>query len=140
MRMEDASGSPVHNMDQVSKDLEEALIPSPSFAEYQSVLKEKTGASEGGLTLCTYQMMKTWSPKYLKASYLCLDEMWKHRYVPEWWKWRWLHPIPKVQSVVLSLEKLRPIMLVEVTRKLWTQITIRRIQAVLERHSLSLSS
>ena len=123
-------------MDQVSKDLEDALIPFPSFAEDQAVLKEKTGTSAGGLTLCTYQMMRTWSPEYFKASYHCLDEMWKHRYVPEWWKWRWLHPIPKVQSAVLSLEKLRPIMLVEVTRKLWTQITILRIQAVLERHSL----
>ena len=136
MRREDANGTPIHNMEKLRKELEEALIPSPSFEEYKTVLKEKTGTSAGGLTLCTYQMMRTWSPEYLKASYDCLAEMWTVKHLPEWWKWRWPHPIPKVQSSVLSLEKLRPIMLVEVTRKLWTQITIRRIQTILEKYQI----
>ena len=39
MRMEDANGTPSHNMDKLGKEQEEALIPSPSFKEYKSVLK-----------------------------------------------------------------------------------------------------
>ena len=123
-------------MDLLTRCMEEALAPPPTLSEFKEALKAKTGTSAGGFTLCTYQMMRTWPPDYVEAAYSCLEEMWAHRHVPKWWKWRWLHPIPKVQSSVLSLDKLRPIMLVEVTMKLWTQITIRRIQAVWERYSI----
>ena len=115
-------------MKRVANELAIALTPPPTREEFKAALNQKSGVSAGGFTLCTYQMMKTWTEEYFEAAYLRLEEMWYHKHIPEWWKWRWLHPIPKVASNVLSLEILRPIMLIEVTRKLWHSITFDRIR------------
>jgi len=49
-------------------------------------------------------------------AYECLAWMWQDRSIPACWKWKWLVPIPKNSSE--RLQDIRPIMLMEVLRKL----------------------
>ena len=52
----------------------------------------------------------------IEEAYNCLATMWTHQHPPEAWKWKWLVPIPKGTSEKIS--DMRPIMLMEVLRKL----------------------
>ena len=49
------------------------------------------------------------------------------RVVPESWMHRWISVIPKDKSGPIQLERIRPISLYEVTRKIWTGILNSRI-------------
>ena len=55
----------------------------PTREEFKAALNQKSGVSAEGFTLCTYQMMKTWTEEYFKAAYLCQEEMWYHKHIPE---------------------------------------------------------
>ena len=50
------------------------------------------------------------------------------------WGRRWLQPIPKILNP--SLEDLRPLMLVEVTRKIWVGLIMGHIAKFWERNGL----
>ena len=71
-------------------------------------------------------MIKAWPEHVRRVVYECLCELWQDRSAPQHWKWRFLVPIPKKESP--SLNDLRPLMLVEALRKIWTSIFVRRIQ------------
>jgi len=61
--------------------------------------------------------------------------MWADKHVPDWWKFRWLAPIPK-DPANPTVTELRPIMLLEVLRKCWTGLIVKTIMSSVERHSL----
>jgi len=60
--------------------------------------------------------------------------MWKDGVVPKEWIRKWLVLIPK--GVGESLDDLRPLMLIEATRKIWSGIFLARIQSFLERNKV----
>ena len=71
-------------------------------------------------------------------AYECLATIWQDRHIPAAWKWKWLVPIPKNASK--RIQDIRPIMLMEVLRKLWTGLIVDEVTSSLQRHSaLSLS-
>ena len=71
-------------------------------------------------------------------AYECLATIWQDRHIPAAWKWKWLVPIPKNASK--RIQDIRPIMLMEVLRKLWTGLIVAEVTSSLQRHSaLSLS-
>ena len=74
-------------------------------------------------------MIKAWPEHVRKTVYECLCETWQDRTALQHWKWRFLVPTPKKESPTLN--DLRPLMLVEEPRKIWTSIFVRRIQGVL---------
>jgi len=51
-------------------------------------------------------------------------------------KWSWLCPKPKHPEVEITLDGHRPLILLEVFRKVWVGITIDRITAAWERHGI----
>ena len=59
---------------------------------------------------------------HLRHVYHHLASLWETKAVPPWWQCRWLCPIPKVPDPDPSMDDLRPLMLVEVLRKLWVGI------------------
>ena len=67
-----------------------------------------------------------WGVKVKSRVYECLVERWKKRESSPGWEVRWLAPIPKIQDP--SLDDLRPLMLVEVMRKIWVGLIMEKIR------------
>jgi hypothetical protein len=71
-------------------------------------------------------MIKLWSDDQVQFAYEHLCVLWRDRAIPEYWRWRWIAPIPKKDEP--ELEELRPITLIEALRKIWISLFIRRFQ------------
>jgi len=76
--------------------------------------------------------MKTWTPKVLKEAFNAMTIIWETGQIPLWWKKKWLCPKPKVDPALATLEYLRPISLLDITRKFWMGIIVGRIVVVWE--------
>jgi len=61
----------------------------------------------------------------IAEAYECLATMWHDRHFPAAWKWKWLVPIPKNTSK--RIQDIRPIMLMEVRRKIWTGLLVDKV-------------
>ena len=71
-------------------------------------------------------MVKLWNEKVKRRVYECLCEKWGKKERCEGWEKRYLAPIPKNEDP--ALDDLRPLMLVEVLRKLWVGLIMERIR------------
>jgi len=60
-----------------------------------AIISAKPGKTSGGITGFTYNHMKAWSKNFKREVYNNLTKTWKAMEAPDWWKWRWLCPIPK---------------------------------------------
>ena len=118
----------------VEADLSPLLVSAPSLAEFKAAIANKSGHSAGGPSGLLYDHIKCWSPDVVEEAYSCLCVLWTARHVPEAWLWKWLVPLPKGTSNRLA--DLRPIMLMEVLRKLWTGLIVRRIVSSLLKHNV----
>ena len=87
------------------------------------------------MTGLTYVMMKAWPEELTLLAYNGLVRMWQAKHIPEWWKWRWLVPLPKKPNNPL-LSELRPIMLIETLRKLWSSLVMKSVHGVIVRHGV----
>ena len=61
--------------------------------------------------------------------------LWPTQHIPEFWKQRWLIPLPKTEELN-NIEDLRPICRLEIFRKLWTSILTYRIRTAWETHDM----
>jgi len=102
--------------DRVYADLNDLIAVPPSLDEFTGVLHSKNGHSSGGLSGLQYKHLQNWSPAMVAEACACLASMWTHQHTPDSWKWKWLVPIPKGHSA--KIQDMRPIMLMEVLRKL----------------------
>ena len=73
----------------------------------------------------SYHLMQLLPDEYKKRIYEVLVEAWKTRTPIEGWGDRWLVPIPKIEDP--TLKDLRPLMLVEVIRKIWVGLLMNKI-------------
>jgi hypothetical protein len=81
---------------------QEKLIATPSFDEFMTGVKEAKINCAAGVSGLTNAMMKLWSPELLRSVYDEIVKLWERKEVPEYWKWSWLAPIPKVQDPELK--------------------------------------
>ena len=72
-------------------------------------------------------MLASLPPPLLAAAYEHTKLLWEHRVGCPLWKWRLLSPLPKV-LYSSNLNDIRPITLIETTRKVWASIIVGRIQ------------
>ena len=122
----------------VLADLQPLLCRAPSLDKFAALIKSKQGNSSGGPSGLQYKHIQHWKPAMVAEAYECLATIWQDRHIPAAWKWKWLVPIPKNASK--RIQDIRPIMLMEVLRKLWTGLIVDEVTSSLQRHSaLSLS-
>jgi hypothetical protein len=88
-----------------------------------------------GLTGFSYRHLKALPDDLHKAKYDMLCSLWTTQHIPEFWKQRWLFPLPKTDELT-NIEDLRPICPLEIFRKLWTSIITHRIRNAWETHNL----
>ena len=104
-----------------------AIAECPSLLEFRKAIALSKKDSAAGLSDLSYNMLKIAPLPVITAIYDCLCALWVNKEVPEHHKWRWLLPIPKVTSPEQT--DLRPLSLVEVSRKLWASILMRKVSS-----------
>ena len=102
--------------------------PTTTILQPSSPTKKDTAPGMSGLS---YRHLKTLPEDLHKATYQMLCTLWPTQHIPEFWKQRWLFPLPKTAELN-NIEDLRPISLLEIFRKLWTSILTYRIRTTWE--------
>lgn len=111
------------------------LMATPTLQEFQQSINHTKSFSSGGMSGLTNNMMKCWPKKMVESVHMMLCDIWNDDHgIPDYWKWKWLVPIPKVPNP--AKEDLRPLALIEVLRKVWSGIFVHRIQKFLEFNKL----
>ena len=77
-------------------------------------------------------MMAEWPQEIMEAVYKALCKLDESSTVPLYWKNKALIPMPKAPNP--TLEQLRPLMLIEVLRKVWCGFSVRAVWQFLEKH------
>lgn len=103
------------------------LETPPTYSEFRNALHHSKRQSSAGLTGVTYNLMSLWPDTTAQQVHSLLCAIWRHKSTPTFWKWRWLVPIPK-KADNNTLINLRPISLIETSRKLWIGIFIDKIK------------
>jgi hypothetical protein len=83
--------------------------------EMRRIIKKKSNAAPG-LSRLTYQMLSLLPEEASRDMFRLMERMWNAKHVPEFWKLKGLIGLPKVE-VVTGVNDLRPIGLIETTRK-----------------------
>jgi hypothetical protein len=117
----------------VETRLLDLLSTPPSFEVFSQSINSLPNASAGGISGLTYNQLKAWPDCALRAAYSALSAQWYSHQIPAFFKLKWLVPLSKLKEPgTPTLLQLRPIVLIEVLRKIWTNIVIQRIKTVLE--------
>ena len=121
-------------VDAVRAELQGELAAPPTLDEFISTIEGHRGSTTPGATGLTYHMVKGWPGPIRVFAHHCLVELWALPDTPLWLQWGWLCPKPKDPAAEVTLDGLRPLILLEVLRKLWVGIVIQRITRAWERH------
>ena len=119
----------------VKDHIEATLTAPPTLAEFKSACKNTKGGDAPGPSGLTWQMVSNWSDPVVEHVYNLLISIHADGSSPQHWAWKWLAPIPKVTSNV-TVKDLRPLSLIEVLRKLWNGIQVRKVWPLLAKHNL----
>ena len=112
----------------LEQHLEAAFNADFTEAEMKKLVKSSKSTTPG-LTGFSYQMMKLLPEERLTELFQLLNSLWKTRTVPEFWTYKALQGLPKSSKPNPGVGDLRPIGLIEVTRKLWTRMVMSKIFA-----------
>ena len=118
----------------LQKEMAEEMDRCPTLDEFKNTIKCLKKNSAPGMSGLSYNMIIAWPPEMAEKMYECLASIWANKEIPDWWKWRWLVPIPKAEMDIPEVEKLRPLTLVEPIRKLWLRIILDKITRLWRKH------
>jgi hypothetical protein len=114
-----------------ARELEHYIPTLQEFKLHINTLNPRSAAGFSGLS---YLMVQFWPDLVVERAYECLREAWLRKEGLEGWGTRLLAPIPKKPNP--ELKDLRPLMLVEVMRKIWVGLITSKITSFLGKHSL----
>ena len=103
----------VPNIHAGREQLHTVFTQPPTYDDYLLAIKSDKKNTAPGLTGFSYRHLKALPDDLHKATYVMLCSLWPTQHIPDYWKQRWLVPLPKT-----SIEDLRPICLLEIFRKL----------------------
>jgi len=122
---------PEDDMDKRTKQCEELKIElekCPTIDELNNAINRSKKGKAGGPTGLTYNMLKLASKEMVNDIYKEMVELWNNELeIADFWQNRWLKAVSK-GDYQITAESARPIMLIEVTRKLWMSILMKRIE------------
>ncbi len=106
----------------------------PTFEEFEETISKMDPHSTGGISGLTYHMVQKWETRVKKKVFEELVDCWVRKVVPEGWGDSMLAPIPKV--VDPTIDELRPLMLFEVLRKIWTGMIMVKLRDYWNKYGL----
>ncbi len=120
---------------EIKMELHRAMNTPFTYQEFEHCRRHlSVGKSPGPSGLTTTQI-KHWGPDTSRAVFDLSNLMWQHHHVPEWWQDRLMTLLPK-EPGNHDLNKIRPISLFEVMRKMWAGMVTIRIQRIWHLHKL----
>jgi hypothetical protein len=120
--------------EEASEGLKALMESEPTIEEWTARVKGLPKKSAPGPSGLTYDMIQCWSEAVHAAVLKAHVALWRNGKIPDEWVRKWLVLIPK--GVGGSLDDLRPLMLIEATRKIWAGIFLGRIQAFLDANKM----
>ena len=87
--------------------LTEVFTQPPTYDDYLTAIKSHRKDTAPGMSGLSYRHLKTLPEDLYKATYQMLCTLWPTQHIPEYWKQRWLVPLPKTTELN-SIEYLRP--------------------------------
>ena len=118
----------------IREQLTQELAAAPTIEEFTERISQLKRNSSPGMSGLSYNMLRKAPKVVIQEMHKCLAQFWEDKHIPASWKWRWLVPIPKKPTDSPTLEELRPLMLCEALRKVWSALVIAKIQAALHQH------
>ena len=112
-------------IDEASHHISDILQEGVSWEEFHHHLTHMDTGTAPGWTGFTHAMMRSWPEPLMREVHSILQKFGPSN-APAWWSYRLMSPIQKVQGST-SLDSLRPIMILEVVRKVWTTLLHRKI-------------
>ena len=115
-----------------------ALSPekvTPTLTEFLTILQASSSESAGGPSGATYHMLKHLPMETLELLYNSILECWLNKDPPKWWKTKLMYLLAKRPNDH-TIGNIRPIVLLEITRKLWFKIIGRKISAAIEAENI----
>ena len=119
--------------EEVSREIAGVSAKPIRFDEFNDAIDRAKSDKAPGPSGFTINMLKSLSTDSKRFIHRSMTVMWEKKFIPQWMKDRMMALIPK-KSGEPTLDNLRPIGLLEVLRKIWAGIVIRRIQRVWEKH------
>ena len=116
-------------------DLQDILNKPISFDDFLSALKHRNGIKTPGPSGLSISILQATPIPILKSLHMVLQTMWSRRHVPKSWQTREMALLPKKPSSI-HLNDMRPLMLLEVLRKLWLQLILRPVSTYITQQSL----
>jgi hypothetical protein len=107
---------------------------TPSYNEFLDFIETTNPRSAGGYNGLNYNLLRNLPSELKKRISEILVEAWTTRTPLEGWGDRWLVPIPKIKDP--TLKDLRPIMLVDVLRKVWVGLLLNRVRIAWDKWGL----
>jgi len=105
--------------------------------EYDEFIRHVRKPRKGkapGMTGLTYEMIRALPEEHSRVMFSYLAAMYEEFHAPQWFKDRWLCPLPKKENP--TVDDLRPISLLETLRKLWLGLIMRRFTNMVKEHEL----
>jgi hypothetical protein len=124
------------HLDELRSEMAKVLTEPINPESFDKAISIRSNNKSPGITGFTINMMKQLNPDVRSYIFDLLNDMWVVKYIPEWWKDRWVVLVPKVTTQHVPLDKLRPICLLETTRKVWTAMLMTKIMGVLNKHGV----
>jgi len=104
--------------------------------EFTSTLKDLPNGKASGISTISYEMLKNLNTKSKSILKEFLSLCLKKSSIPDSWKTSMIFPIPKSKDWECDLTNTRPIILLEVTRKLITKIITNRLSSICKKHNI----
>ena len=111
----------------------------PSHAEFRAAIRHHKGSTAPGATGLTYNIVKGCPDPVMAKVHQLLSLAFSDP-TPAWLQWGWLCPKPKDPKHGVTLDGLRSLMLLEVLRKLWVWILVRKSASVKPTRSANMAS
>jgi hypothetical protein len=115
------------------KDLS-SLQEGPSLEEFTGLICKLRNGKSAGPSGLKYEILKQLSQDNIKLLHSHLKTIWKSGRFPEWMNAKILCPIPKNAVRPLTLDSVRPVVLIEILRKVWLKGIVQHIRNTLEKH------
>ena len=105
--------------------MKKVLVMS-TIEEWRTACKNASGGKASSMSGLTYDIVKGWPLEVVDRTYKCIAGIKKAGEHPKHWAYKWLAPMPKKTGDDISVNDLRPLTVIEVTRKLWKSITAQK--------------
>jgi hypothetical protein len=83
------------------------------YTDFEAGINARSNNRSPGITRFSANMLKQMSGKIKQVMFELLNHLWQHKRVPQYWKNKWVVLIPKDPGPNVSIDRLRPICLLE---------------------------